>query len=217
MNIKALFLFHRGKNLEKNEGIGLLAKGAGISFFAEIGHVIFIWIYGILIARYLGSHDYGIFFLGITIFNLACLFALGGVEDTLIRFVGAYTRAGNKNDTDTVIRFSFLIALGAGSGIGILCFLLKDILANDVFYKPDLAIVLSYLSPAIPVFVLMTISVASIRSHKIVFPYVFVRKIFFPTILLILGGLILGIGLGLKSLSLSYLMSVVAGDRKSVV
>ncbi len=207
MGIDQIF---RGKGVAGgNEGIGTLARGIGISFFAEIGHVIIMYGYGILIARYLGSRDYGNFFLGITIFNVVCLFSMGGVEDALMRFIGLYSQTGKKNEVNTVIRLSFLISLGAGTGFGILCFLLKDILANQVFHKPELEIVLGYLSIAIPVFALMTITVASIRSFKIIFPYVFVRKIFFPVINFVLAVIILLLDCGLQGLSVMYLSSVV--------
>lgn len=198
----------RKNTANENEGIGALAKGTGFSFFAEIGHVVIMYGYGILIARFLGSSDYGIFFLGITIFNLVCLFSLGGVEDALIRFVGLYSTTGKKDETNAVIRLSFLIALGASTGLGFLCFLLRDILANQLFHKPELASVLGYLCIGIPVFALMTISVASIRSYKIIFPYLFVRKIFFPVVNFVLAVLILSLGCGLQSLSIMYVLSV---------
>lgn len=191
--------------------IRFLAKGSSISFFAEICHVFIIYSYGILIARYLGSRDYGIFFLGITIFNLICMISLGGVEDTLMRFVGMYSRTEKIQNIQSVIRFSFYIALTVGSGLGLLCFFLKDILADNVFHKPELSNILSYFSIAIPVFAIMTISVASIRSYQIIFPYVFVRKIFFPLISLILGGVVLAVTPDIPSLSLTYFLSVLAG------
>jgi O-antigen/teichoic acid export membrane protein len=199
----------RGKGAAGGSGkIDTLAWGTGISFFAEISHVVIMYGYGILIARFLGSSGYGNFFLGVTIFNVVCLFSMGGLEDTLIRFIGFYSKTGKKEEANAVIRLSFLIALGASTGLGILCFLLKNFLANQVFHKPELANVLGYLCIAIPVFVMMTISIASIRSYKIIFPYVFVQKIFFPVVNFVLAFLILSLGFGLQSLSVMYLLSV---------
>lgn len=190
------------------KGMGTVARGTGLSFFAEVGHVFITYAYGILIARFLGTGGYGIFFLGITIFNLICLFALGGVEDALLRFLGHYAKAGEKDQANAVIRLSFGIALTAGLVLGLACFLLKDLLANQVFHKPELAAVIRYLSIAIPVFSLMTVSVAAVRGYKIVLPYVFVRKIFLPGVGFCLAILILLPGFGLAGLSITYLMSV---------
>ncbi|MEW6079435.1 MAG: flippase [Thermodesulfobacteriota bacterium] len=192
-----------------SKNLGSLARGTGLSFTGEAGHIILTYAYGILIARFLGSGDYGNFFLGMTIFNLICLFVLSGVEDTLMRFIGLHATSGEESQTRTVIRISFLIAIGAGVVLGCACYLLKDILAERIFHKPELAVVMGYISLAVPVFALMTVSVTAIRGYKIVFPYVFVRKIFLPAMSLALAAAVMVTGGGLRNLSLSYLLSVV--------
>ena len=190
------------------KGLGSLAKGTGLSFAGQAGQVVLSYAYGILIARFLGSGDYGNFFLGITIFNLICLFVLGGVEDTMMRFIGLYAMSGEESQTRAVIRISFLIAIGAGVILGSASFLFRDFMAVRIFHKPELAAVIRYLSLAIPVFALMTVSVTAIRGYKIVFPYVFVRKIFLPATCLALAALVMLGGGGLHGLSVSYLLSV---------
>jgi O-antigen/teichoic acid export membrane protein len=193
---------------KRSKSLGSLARGTGLSFSGEAGHIILTYAYGILIARFLGSGDYGNFFLGITVFNLICLFALGGVEDTLMRFIGLYAASGEENQTRAVIRFSFLFAIGAGIVLGFACFMLKGVMADRIFHKPELAVVMTYISLAIPVFALMNVSVTAIRGYKIVFPYVFVRKIFLPAISLALAAAVMLTGGDLRNLSLSYLLSV---------
>jgi O-antigen/teichoic acid export membrane protein len=193
---------------ETYKGLGSLAKGTGLSFAGQAGQVVLSYAYGILIARFLGSGDYGNFFLGITVFNLISLFVLGGVEDTMMRFIGLYAMTGEESQTKAVIRISFLIAVGAGIILGFACFLLKDFVAVRIFHKPELAAVMRYLSLAIPIFALMTVSVTAIRGYKIVFPYVFVRKIFLPATCLALAALVMLGGGGLHGLSVSYLLGV---------
>jgi len=192
------------------KGLGALARGTGLSFAGEAGHIVLTYAYGILIARFLGSGDYGIFFLGITVFNLICLFVLGGVEDTLMRFIGLYAASNDNTRVNALIRFSFLITVGAGLILGFFCFISKGFIAERIFHKPELTVVLGYLSLAIPVFALMTVAVTSIRGYKIVFPYVFIRKIFLPAICLALAAAVMLTGGGLRHLSATYLISVLA-------
>ncbi|MBW2322459.1 MAG: flippase [Deltaproteobacteria bacterium] len=193
---------------DSSDGIHTLAKGASLSFGGEIGHVLIIYAYGIVIARFLGSSDYGIFFLGITIFNLAALLSLGGIEDGLMRFIGLYAQTGEKHQLKTLVRLSLLIAIVLGGLLGFICFLSQDLLAEKIFHKPELAIVLRYLSFAIPLFAIMTVSVASIRGLRIILPYVFVRKIFMPLVSLLLAVLVLVLGYRLQGLAVTYLLAV---------
>jgi len=200
---------HPGEGgLGPSEGVLTLAKGSTLSFLGEIGHIIIIFIYGIVIARFLGKRDFGVFFLALTIFNLATLFSYCGIEDGLMRFLGLYVQNKQIPKAKGVIRFSLLVSVGLGILFGTLCFSLSDIMAEKIFHEPELATVLRYLSLGIPLFSLMTGSVASIRGFKILVPYVLVRKIFLPMVSFILSWVVLSMGYRLRGLSMTYVISV---------
>ena len=185
-----------------------LAKGTGISFFGEMGHIIITYTYGILIARFMTVNDYGMFFLGITIFNLVALLSLCGLEDGLMRFLGFYVQNKEVREAKGLIRFSLLLAAGLGVLFGSICFFSADLIARKLFHKPELAIVLRYLSIGIPISTVMTVSVTSIRGFKNVKPYVLVRKIFMPLISFVFSIVVLVMGYGLKGLTVAYVISI---------
>jgi O-antigen/teichoic acid export membrane protein len=206
---KAMAITDQGKStLPLSEDLFTLAKGTGVSFCGEIGHIIITYVYGIVIARFVGISDFGIFFLGITIFNLVALLSLCGIEDGLMRFLGIYVQNEKVREAKGVIRFSLLLAIGLGILFGSLCFFSADLLAKNLFHKPELATVLRYLSLGIPISAMMTVSVAAIRGFKIVTPYVLVRKIFMPLISFIFALVVFAMGYGLGGLIISYVTSV---------
>ncbi|MCG2722942.1 MAG: oligosaccharide flippase family protein, partial [Thermodesulfovibrionales bacterium] len=127
-----------------------MAKGTGISFLGEIVHIIIIYTYGIIVARFMGLSDFGVFFLGITIFNLITLFSLCGIEDGLMRFIGFHVQNKEIGKAKGLIRFSLYSAMLTGTSFGFLCFFFSDLIALNIFHKPELASVLRYLSIGIP-------------------------------------------------------------------
>ncbi len=191
-----------------NKDILTLARGTGITFFGEMVYVAINYAYGIIIARYLGAGQYGIFFLGITLFNLVALLSQCGIEDGLMRFLGRYVQQNDMNEAKGMIRFSFFFAIALGMVTGSVCFFSSDLLAEKLFHKPELGSILRYLSLAVPIFGVMTVSVTSIRGLKVVIPYVFVRKIFFPAITFGMSITLLAVGFGIRSVGIVYVLSL---------
>jgi len=193
---------------DSSEVIPALAKGTSVSLFGEIGHVIILYVYGIVIARFVGASNFGIFFLGITIFNLIVLFSTCGIEDGLMRFLGIYVQNKEMHKAMGVIRFSIILAVSLGILCGFLCFYFSDLIAGKIFHKPNLATVLRFLSVGVPILSFVTASLASIRGFKIIGPYIFVRKIFLPLISLIFAIVVLIMGYELKGLSAAYILAL---------
>ena len=196
------------KAATSSENIKTLAKGTGFSIIGQVGQVIIAYIYGIVIARFLGVSDYGIFFLGHTLFSLIAIQSQSGIEDGLMRFIGIYIQKDDYRRVKGVIHCSLLLAAFLGVIFGILFFLGADIIAENIFHKPRLAIVIRYLSLATPVYSILIVAVASIRGFKIIMPYVLVRKLFMPFVSLVLACFVLIMGYGLLGLTLSYLFAI---------
>jgi O-antigen/teichoic acid export membrane protein len=191
-------------------GLGSLARGTALSFGGEIGRIVIVFGYGILIARVLGAENYGVFFLGYTTFNLLALFSYCAVEDALMRFLGALSQREEQHHVRAAIRFAFAISVGLGILFGMLCCVFADELAARVFNKPELAIVLRWLSPGIPIFAIMTVAVTSLRGFRIIKPYVAVRKVLLPVLSVALAGVVLALGGSLRELSASYVLAISA-------
>ncbi len=198
----------QNKAAVSSENIKTLAKGTGFSIFGQVAQVFIAYIYGIVIARFLGVSDYGIFFLGHTLFNLVAIQSQSGIEDGLMRFIGGYVQQNDYKRIKGVIHFSLLMAAILGVIFGVFVFLGADIIAENIFRKPRLAIVIRYLSLSTPVYSILIVAVASIRGFKIIIPYVLVRKLFMPFTSLVFAFFVLVMGYGLLGLTLSYILAI---------
>jgi len=190
----------------------VLAGGTALSFSGEIVNLLISFGYGILIARTLGAAGYGVFFLGLSIFNFLALFSHTAIEDGLMRFLGFYVQADDMGKAKGVIGFGLIVSLVLGLIFGGLCFFCAELLATRVFGKPELAVVLRCLGLGMPLFSLMSMTVASIRGFKIVKHYILVRRFLFPLMTVAFAGLALVKGCGLRGLSLSYLVALGAAS-----
>ena len=181
-----------------------LATGTILSFGGEILRVAVNYVFGIIVARVLGVENYGVFFLGFTLFNLLSLFSYSAIEDALMRFLGIYSRDETLRHARGVIRFGLLSSATAGVFFGLATFAFADVLAQNVFRKPELGPVLRCFGPAIPLFALMATAVAGIRGFRIVKPYVLVRKVLLPAGGAVLGCAVLAVGGDIVGLALAY-------------
>ncbi|MFZ5995734.1 MAG: oligosaccharide flippase family protein [Thermodesulfobacteriota bacterium] len=194
--------------LSPSEGTFTLAKGTSLSFLGEIAHTIITYALGIVIAQFLGAGDFGVFSLGITIFNLVVLFSYCGIEDGLMRFIGLYVQNKEIDKAKGIIRFSLLASVGIGILFGSLCFFFAYQGIERFFPEPAIASVLRYLSLAIPISAIIVVPVSSLRGFKIVAPYVFVRKVFLPLISFIFTICALAMGYGLQGLAVTYVIAI---------
>ena len=73
-----------------------IVKGAILVFFSMVFGKLFSYLYVILVAVKLGSHEYGLLSLGMAILSFVTAFSLLGLDEGVLRFVSFYK---GKNDS----------------------------------------------------------------------------------------------------------------------
>ena len=112
-------------------------RDSGVTFFGTAINGLIGVIFYILIARYLGPANYGIFAVSITALTLtADVFSLG-VGTGIIRFVGKYITT-DKEKALRVLKFSLLVNLATWLLVLVLGWCLMPLLAIYGFQKPEL-------------------------------------------------------------------------------
>ena len=79
-----------------NSGISKVARGAGIIFLGAFVLYIFRFCYKLLVSRYLGPEDFGLFSLGLMIVNISSLLATVGLNNGIVKFIAHYNGLGDK-------------------------------------------------------------------------------------------------------------------------
>ena len=121
----------------------------------------------ILLARFLGPNDYGLFNIGFSIFSIAFVFSALGLRTGTSRFVSKYLKFGEDEKLSSVIRFSLIISLSSSIIITIGLFVLADFISINIFGEPNLKFIIQILALALPLKICTDILVAITRGFSI--------------------------------------------------
>jgi O-antigen/teichoic acid export membrane protein len=118
-----------------------------ITFFASVISMPLGFIITILLGKYLGAGDLGLYRMTSTIYGIAMLVAALGIPAAMIKYVAEYK--DDKNKFNQIVSSGIITSLFFGIGfIGLFCFT-SGIFA-EIFNMPGLSGLLKILSPVFP-------------------------------------------------------------------
>ena len=156
----------------------------------------------LIAANHLGSSDYGLIVLGLTLINVTALVVLVGLPQGVARQI---SRSENKAQ---VFFSSLLIAGPAAVLTAILSVLFAD-RVSMIFNEPTFVPVLVVFAVTLPFFVLVKLFVGGIRGVEHARGKVMVQDIFGKGVLLIAIGIGSFLGVGVVGIALSWVVTFV--------
>jgi len=194
--------------IQKN--ISKAAKYGSISFVGQIIGMVFSFLFSFLLARYLGASDYGLYQLTVTIITIAAAVSSLGLTGGIIRFIPLARLEHNTKKIWGIIQ----IGIGVPFVIGLLIMLFLNLnsyfVANFIFKKVEIAILIKYASPAIP-FLVVTLGLSAIAvAFKKIHYDVYTNLVFFNIIKFFLALVVILIGGKLIGLTFTYVISIIA-------
>lgn len=130
------------------------AKGSSILFFGQIFDYASRFIFGIIIARWLGASDFGLYNLGVAFASILAPFAMFGLPTGMVRFLPIAIRKKDEADFAGLLKVGLAIVGVTSIGLGLVGFMAADWLAVALFNKPDMGVVLRIVSLCIPLIAL---------------------------------------------------------------
>lgn len=188
-----------------------VAKGAGIIFLGTIFGSLLRYSFQILVARHLGANLFGLFILGLAIFQVAGMIAELGLPNGVIRYVALYLGENDKARLKGIILSALKTAFVSSIVVGLLILLFSKTIVSKFFGTLGLEDILPLFAIAIPFKVMSSVFLSGTQGFKIMKYRVVVRDIFEPIgrIVLILFFSILGYQL-FKAV-LSYILPISLG------
>jgi O-antigen/teichoic acid export membrane protein len=173
-----------------NDSLQKMAKGTGIVLIGSSLGLFIGFIGQILLIRYWTQNDFGIFSLALTVLTICATISTLGMKQGVIRSI-AYVMGKNENKKiPELISVSIFFSIATSLLLGLIVFLLSDIIAINLFHEPALITPLKIFAMAIPFYTLIDIFVSIFRGFGQVKPTVFFQNIllgiFFPLFLLII-------------------------------
>jgi O-antigen/teichoic acid export membrane protein len=154
-----------------------LLKKSGIALTVKVGGIITQYLFVFTVARLLGPGVLGSFTLSFTVLQLLSILGLLGLDNLLTRKVAA-AKAGNRPDE---IKKAFLTALKITTFssllLSALLYFTSDLIAVQLFGKPQLAQHLRMMCFALAPFVIINIHASAFRGMKNMIGFTLFRAI----------------------------------------
>ncbi len=131
-----------------SEKISFMENGAAVLAASLFGNGL-NYFFMLFLARQLGMEQFGLYALGVTLFNTALLVGCAGLDTGVTKFVSAYMAQGRAGAARRVIAAAVTIVtlLGVLTGIGF--WAMAAPLSERLYQKPGLALVLLCFAPAL--------------------------------------------------------------------
>ncbi|MEJ2183998.1 MAG: oligosaccharide flippase family protein, partial [Nitrospirota bacterium] len=160
----------------------------------------------VLIVRNLSVEDFGLYSLTLTILAVVSALAPLGAGAGAIRYITLHTGQDRREEARAVSRAALHIGLASSTAFFLLTFVLADLAARYVFYKPELASSIRIIAVSVPLSVMTGLLLNILRGHGIIRPKVYYQDIGQPLYYLsFLGGLSL-LGFSYKGVLFSYVL-----------
>ena len=151
---------------EIEKSLTTVVRGAGIIFFGMIIGNLLGLANQILLGRFLGPGNYGLFNLGISVMMIFCVLPHFGLGSALTQFIPYNIKNNRPDKVKAGIDFSLKFCLIVGVLVSIALFILSDAIATKVFHTPELEVVIKVLCIALPFWAFHNTSLGFIQAFK---------------------------------------------------
>ena len=193
-----------------NTSLRVIAKGAGITFFGTMVGMFFGLLSRIVIARFLGPKDYGLFSLGETTLILALTLSLIGLDTGIVRFVSFYNRRRDNGRIKGTIISSLKIGLPVCLISTCVLFFGAGWISINLFHELNLTTIIQIFAVALPFLFLTQIFLAATVGFQDMKYNVYVRDLFQNIFRLPIIILLLLLGFGVLGATIGYTIAIIA-------
>ena len=157
---------------ELEKSLATVARGAGIIFIGLIIGNFLGMINQVILGRFLGPANYGILNLAISVVVIIGTFASFGLIGALPVCIPHHHEKNQNDIVKSIIRFSLKLVLISSIFIGVVLWILSDIIAVNIFHESNLIVLLKFFAFCFPFLVLPNILHAILRAfggvkHKV--------------------------------------------------
>ena len=189
------------------QDITKVAGGAGTVFTGTVFWAAASFLFGIYAARVLGPADFGLYSLGLAVFNVLSILSLCGLDNGLVRFIALFLGEGDRSRIKGTVLFGLVLVISVGVIIGLLLFIFSGFLSDQVFHKPGLTAVLQWFALGLPLFGGASVFWAVLQGFQNMKYLVGVKNVLEPSVRLIAVALLFLAGFKLEAVLWSHLLA----------
>ena len=155
------------------------------------------YFFMLFLARQLGMEDFGLYALGVTLFNTLILLATSGFDSGTVKFTSERLASGDHPAARRMVAATWMIAAGLGVLASVALAVAATPLASNIYGKPELAPLLLLFAAAIPCVFTTVLLLSSLQAYGTVRYTVLVKYLWEPLGKWGIAGLALMAGWGL--------------------
>ena len=197
--------------MELKQELGTVAKGAGIAFTGKVSGSGIKYFTQIIIARFLGTKLFGLYALGMVVYEVAELLSRMGLPLGAVRYVSIHHGAGDAQRLKGILLQAICLPFFGGAILGAAIFLASEYLAQNIFGKPELTLVLRVLAISLPFWASTVVTARATTGFKTTKYLVLIREYLQPLSNLIMVVFLFLIGLRLFGATLAWVLSFLLG------
>jgi O-antigen/teichoic acid export membrane protein len=183
-------------------------KGTALVFSGIIVSLGLWFVCRVIIVRYTTMDELGLYSMGIAVASLVSIVASLGLQEGSTRYISIYLGEGRGEDASKVSRTSMRIGLVSGLATSLLILAFAGIMAERVFYKPDLESTFMALALYPLFFTASTISIGAVRGYGDIKPRVYFINFGQPAVFLLLVMVIVATKAPFISIMYSYTLAI---------
>jgi O-antigen/teichoic acid export membrane protein len=182
---------------EITQDIHKIAFGGGSLALASIFGNGLSYLFGIYLARNLGPHEFGLYVVGLSFFNILTLLAPLGLEIGVVKFISEQIALGERVRAQSTLFQVMVIGIISSLFLAFFFAILVKPISLEIYKNPEMNSILLLFAVAIPLASVSNLLISSIQAFQS-FRYTAVIKYFWePLGKFLLAMLAFGTGLGL--------------------
>jgi O-antigen/teichoic acid export membrane protein len=197
----------------RHEALPRLAGNSLVVLVASIFGNGLNYLFGMYFARALGPADFGLYALGMTVFNIAVLFAPLGMETAVMKFVSHHAGPDGMASARKTIASGVGVAAGFGLLLALCLAFSSDLLSRTLFGKPELSPIFLLLALGVPLAAVSAVAISSLQALGQIRTMALIRNGLEPVGKFLLAAIAVSMGFGLAgvlgSLLIIFLVSLV--------
>ena len=205
-------MIHTIMNNQQQEKANLttILMGVRVDLVGRVLNTFLRYGYVLLLARLLGAHLMGIFFLGVIIIDICAMLSRMGLENGVLKYVAIHEARGEPGCAKGTILQAAMISVSAALIIAALLYFASDAISASIFRKSELAPVLRILALSLPFSSLMYMLVhATVAFHTLKYRAI-IENMVNPLLNITLVLLFYKMGIRLSGVAFAYVIAFVA-------
>ncbi len=186
-----------------------ITKGTSIVFLGILIWGVVNYLFNMYLAQKLNPAVYGVYSVGLAIFNILGIICLLGLDQGLVRYIALYKGEENFQRIKGIIVSSLILVSVFTILISILLFIFSGYISENLFHKKELKEILRFFSAILPLFGVFSVFVFSFQGFRAVKYIVYTKNLFEPLTRFFFVAIFFLFGLKIIGVMLSHLLALI--------